>query len=393
MSTPTTTRPLDAIDTFSLYRLPNGEIVRIHDELARGAEVVSYTLVGGEVVDAVRWPPLTDDEALAAESDADRATDLDLSDVDQTAAQPAEPATETPADIGARVMDRTLCLAFSVSRFGTRKKANIAAVTVDADKALLGLSKKLLASPHLVKINGVVSQARTYLKETALPSFFKTGVYLVPMEMVTTIEAKMVAFRAEFETHVAAFLAEYPSLIDQMADPLGALYNPTDYPSVGAVAGSFGFEWRYVSFDVPGRLKAISAVMFEQEAAKAQQKLAMAASEVQDALRVGLKDLVDGLVDKLQPTEDGKKRRLHATSVEKLQTFLSTFDLRNVTDDAELTALVARARQVIGGKDVEQLRDDDSLRASVLEAFSTLQADIEPLIIGRGTRTFDLDGD
>jgi hypothetical protein len=311
---------------------------------------------------------------------------------------PAEPTAEpvyadqpTPtADLGARVLERTICLAFSVSRFGTRRKANINAVTVDADKALLGLSKKLLASEHLQKINTVVGNARTYLKETALPSFFKTGVYLVPMEMVTTIEAKLVAYRAEFETHVDAFLAEYPTLVEQMADPLGVLYNPTDYPSVGKVAASFGFEWRYVSFDVPGRLKAISAVMFEQEAAKAQAKLAMAAEEVQGALRVGLKDLVDGLVEKLQPTEDGKRRRLHATSVEKLQTFLSTFDFRNVTDDAELTALVARARDVIGGKDVEQLREDDDLRGAVLSAFQMLQADIEPLVLGRGARTFDI---
>ena len=112
---------------------------------------------------------------------------------------------------------------------------------------------------------------------------------------------------------------------------------------------------------------------------------------MQVALRIGLKGLVDGLVEKLQPTEDGKKRRLTATSVEKLQSFLQTFDFRNVTGDAEMTALVARAREVIGGKDVEQLREDKDLRASVLGAFETLQADIEPLVLGRGTRAIDLD--
>lgn len=393
MSTPTTLLP--PIDppapgtVFTPYRLPDGSVVRIDEEVARGADTMGYTLAGGQLVVAIRVGSLVDPEREQAPlpPSADQLAEMVYPDQTRAAADP--PATA--ADLGGRLMDRTLCLALSVSRFGTRRKANMAAVTVEADKALLGLSKKLMASPHLVRINGVVAQTRQYLKETALPSFFKTGVFLVPMEMVTTIEAKLVAFRAEFETHVAAFLADYPGLIDQMAEPLGVLYNPTDYPSVGTVAGSFGFEWRYVSYSVPGRLQAISAVMFEQEAAKAQAKLAMAASEVQDALRVGLKDLVDGLVEKLQPTEDGKKRRLHATSVEKLQTFLSTFDLRNVTDDAELTALVARARAVMAGKDVAQLREDESLRSTVLAAFETLQADIEPLVVGRGARTFDLD--
>lgn len=301
------------------------------------------------------------------------------------------PTDQTPAaDLGARVLERTICLSVTFSRLGVSRKANIAAITVDADKHLLGLSKRLLASKNLTKIDAVVDRCRQYLKETALPSFFKAGVYLVPMEMVTTIEAKLVAFQTEFEAAVADFLAEYPKLVGEMADPLGVLYDPRDYPTVGKVAGAFGMEWRYVSFDVPGRLKAVSAVMFEQEAAKAQAKLAMAAEEVQGALRVGLQGLVDGLVDKLQPGEDGKRKRLSTASVEKLQTFLSTFDLRNVTGDAELSALVARAREVIGGTNVEALRESKDLQASVLASFKTLQADIQPLVVGRGARTFDL---
>jgi hypothetical protein len=294
-------------------------------------------------------------------------------------------------DLGARVLERTICLSLAVNRFGVTRKASMAAVTVEADKALCNLSKKLLASRNLTRVNAVVDRTRQYLRETALPSFFKAGVYLVPMEMVTAVEAKLVAFRAEFEEAVADFLAEYPGLVEQMADPLGVLYNPADYPSVGAVAAKFGMDWRYVSFDVPGRLKAISAVMFEQEAAKAAADIANATEDIKAALRAGMQELVAGLVEKLQPTDDGKKRRLSASSVEKLQTFLATFDLRNVTGDAELAAIVARARDVVGGADVEALRKDDDLRGSVLAAFQALQADIEPMVVGRGFRALDLD--
>jgi len=308
----------------------------------------------------------------------------------ETMTEPTSAAGIAP-DLGARVMERTLCLSMTIHRWGVSRKASLGAVTVQADKALLGLRKRLLSSKKLTAIDAVADRARLYLKENALPSFFKSGVYLVPMEMVETIEAKMQVFKAEFDDAVAEFLVEYPSLVGEMADPLGVLYNPLDYPEVGKVAATFGFEWRYVSFDVPGRLKAISAVMFEQERNKAAAQIATAATEVQAALRVGLKGLVDGLVDKLQPGEDGKKRRLTAPSVEKLQTFLQTFDLRNITDDAEMAALVARAKDVIGGTDVEALRTDKDLRESVLAAFETLQNDIEPLVLGRGARTLDLD--
>jgi len=46
------------------YQLPNGERVEIHDDVARGASVVSYTLKGGRVVDAVRCSPLDLDDAM-----------------------------------------------------------------------------------------------------------------------------------------------------------------------------------------------------------------------------------------------------------------------------------------------------------------------------------------
>lgn len=44
------------------YQLPNGERVEIHDDVARGASVVSYTLKGGRVVDAVRCAPTNFDD-------------------------------------------------------------------------------------------------------------------------------------------------------------------------------------------------------------------------------------------------------------------------------------------------------------------------------------------
>jgi hypothetical protein len=39
------------------YRLPDGQIIHVQEELARGAQTIGFTLRGGEVVDAVRVPP------------------------------------------------------------------------------------------------------------------------------------------------------------------------------------------------------------------------------------------------------------------------------------------------------------------------------------------------
>jgi hypothetical protein len=42
-----------------LYRLPDGRVVPIHADVARGASLVTFVLESGEVVNALREPPLT----------------------------------------------------------------------------------------------------------------------------------------------------------------------------------------------------------------------------------------------------------------------------------------------------------------------------------------------
>lgn len=39
----------------AMYQLPNGEIVAVHTEVARGAATVSFQMCGGQVVDATRY--------------------------------------------------------------------------------------------------------------------------------------------------------------------------------------------------------------------------------------------------------------------------------------------------------------------------------------------------
>jgi len=59
--------------TLTTYQLANGERVDIRDDVTRGASVVSYTLKGGRVVDAVRCAlPDSDDLELALDKVAVR---------------------------------------------------------------------------------------------------------------------------------------------------------------------------------------------------------------------------------------------------------------------------------------------------------------------------------
>ena len=300
----------------------------------------------------------------------------------------------TPAlSPGQQVAAKTLCLVLKIGRFGNTKKASLAPVTVDADKALLRLNKTLLDSPELVAIQKFDSALTAQVRKIAYTSYFKGGVHLVPLAQVADINALLEAAIPVRQNLVDIAVKSYELRRNETLERLGDCANVADYPSVERFSKTFYLEFNYVTFDTPSRLKAISAEIFKKEAEKAQAKLESVANECQQAMRAGLLELVDHLNDRLQPGADGKQKRLHKTTITHMTDFLSTFELRNVTDDAELGAIVDKARAVMQGIDHGVLKSDDLVRAKLLEQLSGVKSALDPLVEDRATRQISFGDD
>ena len=292
---------------------------------------------------------------------------------------------------GQLVAAKTICLVLKIGRFWNVKKADLSHVEIDADKALLRMSKTLLDSPELEAVakhdREVVSQIRT----VAFNSLFKGGVYLVPLTMVETIEKLLTEAHQVRSALVDTACVKYDQRVNEIQSRLGTEFNPTDYPSVDRFRASFYIQHSYVTFETPSRLKHISAALFSAEANKAAARLESVAGECEQTMRAGLLQLVDHLADRLEPTDDGKQKRLSNTTITHLQDFLDTFQLRNVTDDAELDAIVKQARLVLDGVDHKLLKTDGVARQGVLDKLTGIKDLLDPLVIEPGMRAITLD--
>lgn len=299
-------------------------------------------------------------------------------------------ATADPSVVAAK----TICLALKRGRFGNSKRASMAAVTVEADKKLLGLSKTLLSSPELDVVWRIDNEVQSYLRGIAFKSLFKGGVYLIPIAMVTSVNDALTAFAVRRAAAVDAAVKTYDQRVEQTAARLDAVYSPSDYPSASAFRATFTFEWQYITFDTPTRLKQISAELFAVEQAKAAAKLTVVADECRDALRAGFASMIARLVDRLTPDADGKKKKFTATTVTNITEFLGSFAMRNVTDDAELGSLVEKARALLTGVDAPTLRESEDLRAKLSADFATLAGSLGMLPVSRSDRALAFgDGD
>lgn len=273
------------------------------------------------------------------------------------------------------LMAKSVGLEVRVSMIGTTRKVSTTQIdTGSVDETLLRLSKVILDSKELERIRSLRGELGRRLETRALPcSMFKSGVKLVAIASIPDVQAIVEDYERQFNEAVEAFIDAYPRLKEEAKERLGPMYDESDYPSIDKLRQTFGFWFRYFSFNTPDALKSISQELFSEEQKKAAEKWDEAADEIRDALREGFSGLVDHFVDVLTPDEDGKRKKLFESFTDKFGDFLDAFEGRNVTNDAELGTLVAKAKGVVQGVPLDRLRKDESVRDRILAGLEDVQ--------------------
>lgn len=301
------------------------------------------------------------------------------------AAASLTPAVAQAPD-GSRIPERTVCLVAELRRVGNRKKVSSAQVEVDADRDAISVSKTLLDAPQLLAIVNFDTTIRRFITAHCLPSFFRGGVFLLPLVSLENVEAKLRDLQRERERLVEEFLADYPALVEQARARLRGLFESSDYPPVESVRQEFAFVWSYMAFEVPATLEAIDREIFNREREKAALHWDEAAANIQTLLRANMLELVNNMTERLAPTGDGQRKIFKNSLVSNLTEFLRNFDARNIADDTELARVVAQARELLSGVDPQLLRDSDNVRANVQNGFAQVRQELGSMLANRPVR-------
>jgi hypothetical protein len=273
-------------------------------------------------------------------------------------------------------------------RLGTRRKVNSADIGTDADKSMLHVSKSILDSPELKAVEKIDGTIRRYLAEQCLPSNFRSGVYLLPINLVEDVDAKFIEFQAQRDTLVDAFVESYGKRRDEAESRLGSLFKAKDYPESDRIKGTFRLDGQYVTFDTPSSLKNIKAEIFKREREKADAQWTDALEQCRVLLRATMSELVGHIGERLTPKEDGKAKSFHGSMLSKLDKFMTSFADRNIADDEELAELVKEAKVVMTGVDVNALRKEEGLREALRGQMDQLKGKIDSMVIDKPSRAF-----
>ena len=291
-------------------------------------------------------------------------------------------------DAGEDVASKTFHVSLRFHRFGTSKKVQVSQISIvgetetnTTDKSMVSANKKILKCPELKAIETADREFGAWVDGLCLP--FDTGVRLLPRPAVEIFCSKAREFTTKRKLLVQSFMAVYNTEAERGKRKLGPLGKETDYPPAEWVEDQFSFSYQFFNFGTPADLKNINPDIFAEERDKAARQLEDAASIGQTMLLTTFAEMITRLKTSLQPTEDGKKRKLYDTAVTNLQEFVSTFNLRNVSNYRELEAQVARAKEALANINTDQIKESDTLRTYVSKTMNEIEATLQPMVTTR----------
>lgn len=294
-----------------------------------------------------------------------------------------------------QVRDASVCLVVEASQFRVHRtvpkdEVNVVPTAGGAakpDKKMVAVTKTLLESRELRAIETHIAATKAWIASRAVPSeLIRAGAYLLSVDALVEVYGHLEKRAGELTALVERFSAAYPNHVREARKKLGPLWSADQYPAASAVASKFSFTWRVVEVGTPdAKLRSISRALFEKERAKAEQVWSSAVGQINQALAAGMADVVGHLAEKIGGGDE-KPKRLRQAAVKRVSDFLDTFDSRNLTKNADLAALVEKARRIISGVDAKQIRDDEGLRRSVAAGFAEVKAGLDTMLEDRPGR-------
>lgn len=279
-----------------------------------------------------------------------------------------------------------VAITMTTRAWGNRRKASLAAVTTQADKRLLSLSKQLIRSPEYDAVRRHLAGVRFTLGHRTVPSYFRSGLQLCRLSQVEPVEAELRAAVETLRGKVDAFKAAYPEQVTAAQESLQDQFNPNDYPSAAQVAGAFGIEWNWIAFTVP---EGLPAELRKTEADKLQKQFKDAGDQIIMAIRGGFADIINHAVERLKTEPGGQPKIFRDSLVTNIRFFIETFADRNLMNDDELSALVDRAKMIVGDVNPQTLRESDQAREHIVAKLAEVKASLDTMIEERKSRVFD----
>jgi hypothetical protein len=274
--------------------------------------------------------------------------------------------------------------------FGTTKtlsneQKHQAAESSGADGDCLSAGKKLIDTRHVAyrALTAVRSQIGAFWKNVSLP-FPEPGVRLIRRSELEGFDQRMGDLRQQLNEAVWRLNEHYGEIRAAARERLGSLYDSNDYPPT--LSDLFEVNWDFPSIEPPDYLLRLNPKLFEAESRRMRERFEQAVALAEQAFLEELDRLVNHLAERLSGQDDGKPKIFRDSAIDNMQDFFERFRHLSVHSNEQLDELIERCQHVMRGVEPQGLRDNATLRREVATQLSSVQCQLDQLLVDRPRR-------
>jgi hypothetical protein len=282
-----------------------------------------------------------------------------------------------------KLSETCIFLQLSLARMGDKRGVSSDEIEVDADKDLVKVRKVIFKSASFDAIKSLDSEIRRYVRSQCFP--YDAGLHLAALKMEPIITERLTNYLNRRVALVDTFAVVFPTLGQVAKDHLRKLHREEDY-DFDDIRDQFSMGWQYLMLTTPTSMESINSERFKQEQRKMQARWSEALDDARLLLRETCLNLVSHLRTSLESDAYGAPKRLATSTVRNLQEFFENFNLRDITNDTELSQLVESGKRLVTGIDAESLRTMDGLRLRVKSELNEIEQAVTSTLMVAPTR-------
>jgi hypothetical protein len=283
------------------------------------------------------------------------------------------------------ITEKAMLARLKVSRWGASKhdKAITEQIAAQhgADPTMGRYSKRLIAKERLETIRQIAYKARHHYYEHTLP-WLDDGARVLPAALYFDYMQKQNELKAEFETAVAEFIDNYPTILADAQNALGTLFDPADYPDERDIARKFSLE---TGVDPMPTAEDFRVSLSEDENARIREQIQVRLDQgVEGAMQDVYQRMfsaVSHMVERLRAyeiDENGKAQNTFRDSlVDNVRDLVELLPKLNITGSNQLEDMRHRLSDELCQIDAWDLRQDAGQRNQVAASAEAILAEIE----------------
>jgi hypothetical protein len=258
-----------------------------------------------------------------------------------------------------------------------RKHQQQVAETLEADAEATRTVTKLYDFSHSRwrKIKRIKNDAYNLWVKMSIDYPPEDGIRLIRRELISEFVRKIDALRSELKEAEAELNNQFDEIIAEGKLRRGVAFKREDYPPT--LLNAFDITYGFPSVECASEIRTLNPDLWMQECARLRENMDEALYKAEAVCLERMSEMVEILLDKLQPNPDGTKKIFRDSAIENIAEFVETFRKTNIGTSEKVQELISRLESITGTTTAETLRRSKATAERISEHLEKLRDEIK----------------